>query len=272
MVITTTHPLWIALAQAGADVVPEATWGGAGAWLHRLGLAGPWILGAGLLIVLLAALRQSRRYRALAVLGDDARRVVQDVIAEVEARTSGEVVPVVVERSDPHPAAAWRGALAMLLIGSVLLAHVLPWERPELLLPLQMALGLLGWALVRALPSVQRLFIVETRASAVAEEQAFQEFFGQGLHETSGRTGVLLFVSLLERRAIVLADKGIAEKVDGDVWADARTLVLEGAARGALQEGLVAALRRCGDVLAEHAPRRDDDVDEIANRLVVRRE
>ena len=112
----------------------------------------------------------------------------------------------------------------------------------------------------------------EDRATAVAGEQAFQEFYAQGLHRTRLGTGVLLFVSLFERRVIVLADEGIDAKVDAAFWEGVDAAVLDGIRRGSLRDGLVDGIRRVGEILETDFPPPDDDVNEIPDRVIVRKE
>ena len=91
-----------------------------------------------------------------------------------------------------------------LLCGSALLAGWLPWDQPTLFFLSQLGLGAIGFLAARGLPGFKRAFISEARADEMAREQALQEFYAHGLHRTPNATGVLLFVSLLERRVIVL--------------------------------------------------------------------
>ena len=116
------------------------------------------------------------------------------------------------------------------------------------------------------------MFIFEDRATAVAEEQAFQEFYANGLHKTEAATGVLLFVSLLEHRVVVLADEGIDATADAEFWADTDQRILDGIRRGSLRDGLIAGIERAGERLAEQFPWKEGDRNEIPDRLILRRE
>ncbi|HXX48791.1 MAG TPA: TPM domain-containing protein, partial [Myxococcota bacterium] len=97
------------------------------------------------------------------------------------------------------------------------------------------------------------------RAAALA-------FHHGGLHATRERTGILLFVSLLERQVVVLADEGIHSRVADGTWDDVVARVLEGIRSGRADDGLVEAIRLCGEHLAAHFPRRADDVNELPDR------
>jgi putative membrane protein len=241
-------------------------------WAAAVARFAPIVLVAIVAGVVVRALARHRRYDARTELDIEARAEVRAALVAAESRTDGEIVPVVLERSDRHPQACWLAALVALLAGSALLVSWLPWEEPLLLLAFQVAAGGVGWLLAWRLPDLQRLFMSEARATEVAEEQAVQEFHRMGLHKTRNATGVLLFVSLLERRVIVLGDEGIHARVGADHWTATTQAVLKSIAAGSLKDGLLAGITLCGAVLAEHFPARRDDVNELADRLVVRRE
>ena len=242
------------------------------AWWQVLGTLGPWALLLLFAALIVRALLRAPRYRAVDALSAADREAVHEALREAERRTVGEIVPVVVERSDAHPAAHGLSALVALVLGSAILAPHLPWDRPAVFFAIQLLLAGAGWLAARALPDLKRVFVREERATEVAEEQALQEFFGNGLHETEGRTGVLLFVSLLEHRVVVLADRGIDADVGPEVWRETDRAILEGIRKGSLRDGLVAGIGRAGDVLAEHFPWKEGDRNELPDRLIVRRE
>jgi putative membrane protein len=232
----------------------------------------PWVFAVVLLFFVARALARRRRYSAVGVLDEDDRRRVREAIAQAERKTVGEILPVVVERSDPHPGANWMAALCCLLIGSALTAGWMPWHMPALVLLLQLAMGAVGFGLAAVLPGFRRLFIFEGRATAVAEEQAFQEFYAQGLHKTEAATGVLIFVSLLEQRVVVLADEGVNARVEDTFWIETDSAILQGIRGGSLRDGLIAGIDRAGEKLADLFPWTEGDRNEIPDRLIIRRE
>jgi len=228
------------------------------------------LLVAGTGFLLARAWLRRGRYRATNVLGEEDLRALHDALVEAERTTTAEILPVVLERSDRHPEACWLAALTALLGGSVGLALWLPWNQPAVVLPCQLVLGALGYACARFLPDFRRFFVGEARAREVSEEQAFQEFHRYELHRTQARSGVLLFVSLLERSVVVLADEGIDARVKPEHWRATTELVLAGIRGGSLRAGLVAGIRSAGEVLAEHFPTVEGDQNEIADRVIVR--
>lgn len=240
-------------------------------WSAAFGALALLVLGVGFLALLARALARRRWYRAEGVLTAADLEALHAALAAAERRTVGEILPVVLERSDRHPGACWLAALCCVLLGSTGLELLLA-PPGEWLLAAQFALGALGYASAHALDDVRRFFVGEAEAQRAAEEQALLEFQRHGLARTAGRTGVLLFVSLFERRALVLADEGIHAKVGPEHWLRTNDLVLAGVRRGALRAGLVAGIESAGAVLAEHFPSPDGAGNELPDRVIVRRE
>jgi len=82
------------------------------------------------------------------------------------------------------------------------------------------------------------------------------------------RNGVLVFVSLAERYARIIADEGIAAKVHNADWQAAIDALTGHLRNGRIAEGFAAAIERCGAVLQAHAPP-DGSPSELPNRLYV---
>jgi putative membrane protein len=97
-----------------------------------------------------------------------------------------------------------------------------------------------------------------------------RQFWAQRLNKTKERTGVLIFVSLAERYAEIIADAGINEKVTPEVWENAVSALTAGIRQGRVGDGLVAAIAQCGAVLAEHFPLPDGSVNpnELPDKLI----
>ena len=93
-------------------------------------------------------------------------------------------------------------------------------------------------------------------------------FTEHGLHYTRDHTGILIFVSLLEHQVEVLADRGINEKVEPGTWDEIVKTLTAGLKSGHACDAFCKAIDRCGEILAVHFPRQDDDRDELPNTLV----
>ncbi|HVS18717.1 MAG TPA: hypothetical protein VMT18_08970 [Planctomycetota bacterium] len=241
-------------------------------WLGSLGLVAASLAAGVFLWLLIQGLLARRRYRATTVLGEPERAELVAEVARAERRTVGEIAVVVLERSDRHPGAEWRAAGLVLLCASVLLSAYLPWDRPALFFLCQLARGALGFFAARLVPGFKRAFGSEARADEMAREQALQEFYAHGLHRTPNATGVLLFVSLFERRVIVLGDSGIDAVLEPSDWEATDRAILDGIRAGSLKSGLLEGIRRAADVLSEHYPLEHDNRDELPNHVIVRAE
>ena len=195
----------------------------------------------------------------------DKARVAAAIQAQ-ETRTSGEIYCVIARRcGDYHLVpVAWAAAIALFVPLPML--WLTRWPAPTIYLT-QIVVFLLvaavfshPWLRFRVVPRRTR----EERAHA----EAMRQFFARGLHRTAQRTGVLIFASRAERYAAIIADAGINEKVASAVWDDAIAVLLAAIREGRPADGFVAAIHRCGDVLATHFPPGALNPDELPNRLV----
>ena len=85
---------------------------------------------------------------------------------------------------------------------------------------------------------------------------------------THGRTGILIYLSMAERRAEIVADEAIAAKVAPEVWGDAMAAMLAHIREGNVADGMIAAIDKVGVVLAEHFPLAEGDTNELPDRLI----
>jgi putative membrane protein len=205
--------------------------------------------------------------------GDEARARIEAAVRQAEARSEGQIVPVVVEKSDDYPEARYRGALlaagAATLV--VLLADVHLVGLFELPL-VQIAAGLLG-ALVSMWDPVERALVGPRELDEAARERALRAFHEHGLHRTARGTGVLVFASLFEHRALVLGDHGIDGKIGEEEWRRAVAALVAGLRRGDPAAGFVEAIGLVGAGLAEHFPRSAETPgNELGDRLRTERE
>jgi putative membrane protein len=185
--------------------------------------------------------------------GEDARARVAEAVRRAEALSRGQIVPVVVEKSDPYPEARFRGGIAAAAIatGIVLAVHA-PLSLVELAL-LQLAAGILG-ALLASWDPVERVLAGSRALDEAARARALRAFHEHGLHRTAEGTGVLVFASLFEHEAVVLGDHGIHAQMGND-WDRAVAALAAGMKVGDPAKGFVEAIALCGARLAEHFPR-----------------
>jgi putative membrane protein len=191
---------------------------------------------------------------------------VAAAIRAAEAKTSGEIFCVVARSaSDYHLVPVAWAALVALVVPAPLIYLTL-WPAAAIYLIQLLAFIVVAIALSR--PSI-RFRIVPRRAKHDrAHALAMRQFLAQGLQQTEKRTGVLIFASLAERYAEIVADAGINAVVPNEVWRQAVDALVAGIKRGRADEGFIAAIEQCGAVLAEHFPPGALDRDELPNKLV----
>lgn len=186
-------------------------------------------------------------------------------IRAVEARTTGEIVCVLAGQS------ADSGALPILF--AALAALVLPWLLVAFtaltvvaVLTLQVAL-FLALALLLSLPRVRVRLIPRPARRAMAFRVATEQFFTRSISRKRDRSGVLIFVSLAEHYARIIADDGIAGRVPQSHWQGAVDALVGSARDGRVAEGFVAAIGMCGEVLAREFPGGEGDANELPDRI-----
>ena len=185
--------------------------------------------------------------------GDDVRARIADAVHRAESLSRGQIVPAVVEKSDPYPEARYRGALVAAALATLaVLALRLPLALGELAF-VQLAAGLAGAALSFWHP-VERRLVGHRALDEAVRARAVRAFHEHGLHRTEESTGVLVFASLFEREAVVLGDRGIHAKM-GEEWDQAVAALVAGMRAGDPGKGFVDAIAICGARLAEHFPR-----------------
>lgn len=117
-------------------------------------------------------------------------------------------------------------------------------------------------------PALKRRFISRREIDEEVEEAAVTAFFRHGLYRTRDANGVLLFISVFERKVWLLADKGIHAKIPQAQWNDLVQRVTQGIGQGQRVPAISSAITEIGDLLAAHFPIRPDDTNELANLII----
>ena len=199
---------------------------------------------------------------------------IRNAVAEVEKTTSGEVVPYVVGASDDYPETAWKGALFGALVVTAVAAAVHDlggfWGGSfAVWAALPAAAGAaLGFLAPRWNATVRRALADEQARVRRVQARAEAAFLSEEVFRTRERTGILLFLSLEERRVVVLGDSGINAKVEQREWDETVAEIVSGIKAGQPAAALVAGIRRCGKLLSRRGVEiRPDDRDELSDEL-----
>ncbi len=188
----------------------------------------------------------------------EAQDRIAAAVRRAESRSTGQVVPVVVTRSEPYEEARWIGAVIGAAVATALVELVVDDPTVAEVLIFQVLLGVAGWFVGR-LATVERLLAGRRHQAHAVHARAEQAFLEHGLHQTMHGTGVLVFASLRERRAEIIGDRGIHERMGDAGWQRAVDALVDGMRRGVPGEGFEAAIDQVGVQLAEHFPRASDE-------------
>ena len=222
----------------------------------------------------------------MAYLDDAGRQLVSEAVTAAESATSGEIVTVLADRSDGYTDVAllWAAGAAFTAM-SVFAAIPLPfleawdatfggwgheWTTGELA-SMVIALGLIKFVAVMLVQQWEPLkfFLIPGPLKTIrVHNQAVRQFKVGAEHRTTGRTGVMIYLSMREHRAEIVADETIAAKVPAEVWGEAMGDMLVHIRKGRVAEGLAVGISDVGHVLAEHFPRGHDDENELPDRLI----
>lgn len=199
---------------------------------------------------------------------------ISQTVRQVEQRTAGEIVPMVVSRSHSYPEAELTGALALAGPLALAVAHGLAalfWWPGEILWLFLAGLAVLvplARLLLRRTPSLLRLFLWPARVEEEVARAALSHFYSQGLQATRESTGVLIYISVLERRVCILGDRGIHARLGAEAWQDAVDRLVAGIRDQTSCATLCAIIAEIGALLASHFPARADDRNELDDLII----
>ena len=207
-------------------------------------------------------------------LSDDERTRVTEAVQAAERLTAGEIVVMIISASYHYPMANVIGA-AVFAFPLALIFTTLTGE--WLWIGSQNMWLFLGWLTVLFICSheiikrwawLKRCFISEREFNEEVQEAATTHFFNQGLYRTRDETGVLVLISVFERKVWVLADRGINEKVPDGQWDDIVKMIVEGIKQNRQTEAICEAVEKIGDLLKTNFPIKPDDTDELKNLII----
>jgi putative membrane protein len=220
------------------------------------------------------------------MLTETDRQNIADAVAAAELASAGEIVTIVTPQSDTYRdvGLAWSITIAFLALAALELAPTFylglvdrafglwghTWK-PQAVLGIALSVAVIKFIAMLLLMEWRPLRLLLTPApikSARVHARALTCFRVGAQARTTGHTGILIYLSMAERRAEIIADEAIASKVAPEVWGDAMHALLTEIRKGHVGDGMVAAIRKVGAVLAEHLPRAADDQNELPDRVI----
>jgi putative membrane protein len=199
---------------------------------------------------------------------------INAAVEKAEKCTAGEIVCMVHSVSYHYPMSDVIGAAALALPVSLALTPLaggwlwIGTQNMWVFLSILIPIFVLGHWMVKHIPWLKRIFISNREMAEEVEEAAVTSFFKHGLYRTKDGTGILIFISVFERKVWVLADRGIDAKVSADHWRSVVTGITEGIRNNQAAAAICLAVQTIGETLAEHFPVAPDDVNELENVIV----
>ncbi len=210
---------------------------------------------------------------------------VSHAVEKAEKKTSGEIALAIIPQSDSY---AVFELMTAVVCGFVWFVALLFWINPignwlsglfwgtgaeSSEYPIVMLYGFSSFLIISIvyavanIPLIDRLVVPRKYRNKKVTNRAQREFLDSGVYDTRDRTGILIFISLLEHRVELIADKGIAEKIEQKQWDDIVQRIIDGIKGKRLAESLCESVSMCGDLLEKHFPIKDDDTNELTNRI-----
>lgn len=198
---------------------------------------------------------------------------ILEAVKKAEAQTSGEIVPVLVQKSADYIDVNLKLAFFGLFTGTgmaLFLFVIHPWSDSYRLLFLHQLAGMFfGWSLGHFAP-ITRWVAGKKRMAYESHETAMANFLNLGVSNTEKRTGVLIFLSLLEKRVEIIGDLGIHKAVGQGFWSVQVGELIRGIQSDNLPKALSKVIEEIGAKLHEHFPRSADDKNELPDHLRIR--
>ena len=223
---------------------------------------------------------------SIAALSDSDRTRIGTAVTAVESKTAGEVVTIIAEQSDDYAeiALVWSILVAFLALAALVLwpdfylgiydrvtgSWMQQWQ-PRGIFAVALLVASLKFAgmwLLQLWRPLRMLLVPGPVKLARVRTRAVTCFKVGAERRTHGRTGILIYLSMREHRAEIVADEAIASKVAPAVWGQAMAAMLGPIRDGRIADGMIAGIEQVGAVLEEHFPRHANDINELPDRLI----
>lgn len=216
-------------------------------------------------------------------LDESSLEALKKAVAVAETRTSGEIALAATPESSDY---SFHELFASVLLGALAFACTLPLHRV-----IEALAGKLSWIdeswhataiagissfaviaiafLFANIPAIDRLVIPRPVRKSRVYNRALRHFVESGTYATKDRTGILIFISLMEREVRIVADAGISAKIPQSDWDAVASSIASGIKKGSTEEALTVAIAKCGDLLALHFPAKNENPNELPDGLVI---
>jgi len=203
---------------------------------------------------------------------------IKSAVKEAEDKISGEIVPVIVEKSGLYNIASYKGGMIGAAMGFIFMiildryvlvdaANTLYYD-PVFIFIVVILAGVIGGVLPNFSKPVMRSLVSQQHFDHATRQRAENAFLEEEVFNTRHRTGIMIFISFFEHEVIVLADRGISKVVEQKVWDRIVSDLVTAIRGGKIVEGLETSIKKCGEVLLEKGfYKTEDDINELRDDL-----
>lgn len=203
---------------------------------------------------------------------------IKEAVNQAEDKISGEIVPVIVDRSGHYSSANYRSSLIMASLAFMIIIIVdryvinnteyTLFYDPLIIFTIVLLGGVIGAVLPNFISPLKRWLVSQHYFDHATRQRAENAFLEEEVFNTRQRTGIMIFISFFEHEVIVMADKGISKVVDQKQWDKIVGELISHIRAGKVVDGLEVAIKRCGDMLLEKGfLKTADDTNELSDDL-----
>lgn len=206
--------------------------------------------------------------KAHTFFSDEESSRIRLAVESAEKKTSGEIATMVVDHSDRYREAEVLGGFLvaglLALIIAIAVHHVTIWSY----IPLVLLMFFPAKFLFLRFHQLKLPLVNKRRLMHAVRERAVRAFFEKRLYKTKDENGILIFISLFERKVWILGDRGVDRKIPHEIWQTYARELSTGIREGHACAALCAGIGKCGALLAEHFPKVADDLNELPDDLI----
>jgi putative membrane protein len=208
---------------------------------------------------------------------------ITHAVEKAEKKTSGEIVTAFIPKSYDYAIYELMSAVIIGLVYFTVMSLFLPniqefisgmlWTDAKIMYYTVIFYGFSTFFVIGFfyflfnIPFFDRLIIPKSVMEKKVQVRAIQHFFESSVRNTKDRTGVMIFLSFLEKRVVLLADYGINEKIEQEKWQQIVDHIIKGIHKKQMTDYLITAIEMCGELLAENFPILPEDVNELTNEI-----
>jgi putative membrane protein len=201
-----------------------------------------------------------KSYKAHTFFNNDEKERIKEAVAAAERLTSGEIATMVVDHCDRYHEAEVLGGILVAGLIALIIATSLHRVTIWTYIPMACILYVPARLLFIRVPRLKFPFINKLRMMHAVRERAVRAFYEKRLYKTKEENGILIFIAILERKVWILGDRGVDRKIRHETWQSHAREISAGIREGRGCEALCTVIGKCGHVLAEHFPRKEDDI------------